>query len=125
METLHVIGELVAAWVAAGIAYATAYAAYLFLANDRKKLNQGHLTAFGLLAPLTWVGMTVITATAGAYIGFLPARISAMLYAAIATALPAAALSASTIRDMERRPPPPLPKNNRSTTIPPPPRDVW
>jgi hypothetical protein len=61
-----------------------------------------HLLAYAMLTPLTWIGMTGSLALTGAWFGFLPPDPSALIYSAIASILPASALTAGSLN-----PPPP------------------
>jgi len=56
-----------------------------------------HLVGYAMLSPLVWIGMSGSLAITCAYIGILPPDPSALIYSAIASILPAMALTDSTL----------------------------
>ena len=131
MNFLPVVLELVGAYAATSLAFASSYAAYLTTAGRRTKLKWDTLLSFGILTPTIWIGMSALTGLIGAYWGLLPPNLSAMFYAAAACVIPASALSASVV-DEAAAPPQVSPSREtsrksisapkRPSSNPPPPR---
>ena len=132
MNFLPVVLELVGAYAATSLAFASGYAAYLTTTGRRTNLKWENILSFGILTPTIWIGMSALTGLIGAYWGLLPPNLSAMFYAAAACAIPASALSASVIDDIDTPPPSPspsretsrksIPAPKRPPSNPPPPR---
>lgn len=93
--------ELVGAVATASLGAATGYAAFLAISGRRQKITWDRLGGFGMLAPTLWVGMTAMTALAGAYNGLLPNSIAAGIYAGLVCLLPASWLAHSVIEDID------------------------
>jgi len=131
MNFLPVALELAGAYAAASITFTAGYTAYLATSGRRQKIKWDHLTAFGLLSPIIWIGMTTLLALTGAYWGLLPANLSALAYGGLTALIPATTLAASVIADFESAMSPVSPSRETSrnsssapkkpTTLPPPP----
>lgn len=132
MNFLPVVLELVGAYAATSLAFASGYAAYLTTTGRRTNLKWENILSFGILTPTIWAGMSALTGLLGAYWGLLPPNLSALAYAAAASLIPASALSASVIDDINTPPPSPspsretsrksIPAPKRPSSNPPPPR---
>lgn len=130
MNFLPVVLELVGAYAATSLAFASGYAAYLTTTGRRTNLKWENILSFGILTPTIWAGMSALTGLLGAYWGLLPPNLSALAYAAAASLIPASALSASVIDDINTPPPSPSRETSRKSisapkrpsSNPPPPR---
>jgi len=132
MHTLVTILEIIGAYSIIGGAFTTCYVAYLRLFGRRQNLNHQHLLAFYILAPIIWIGFSILAATAIAYCNILPAKLSTLFYCSLFTLVPTAALTASVLDDVTTATnsvsPSGQPSRNSSSapkrppTYPPPPR---
>jgi hypothetical protein len=130
MNFLPVVLELVGAYAATSLAFASGYAAYLTTTGRRTNLKWENILSFGILTPTIWAGMSALTGLLGAYWGLLPPNLSVLAYAAAASLIPASALSASVIDDINTPSPSPSRETSRKSisapkrpsSNPPPPR---